>query len=138
MRPVCWSCCGALILLIAAIAGFIVWTIVATNPVWKAEDAGAANFIVPFCKLKPVEAFTNPNAAYLHGRCIGILENVSLMTEVLPRPDRSTCTKIPVGTTLGQMRDAVIKYAEQHPNQTSNDFGRFAYNALHETWPCKD
>lgn len=32
----------------------------------------------------------------------------------------------------------VIKYAEQHPNQTGNDFGRFAYNALHETWPCKE
>jgi Rap1a immunity proteins len=138
MRPVCWSCCGVLILLVAAIAAFIVWTVVATNPVWKAEDAGTANFIVPFCKLKPVEAFTNPNAAYLHGRCIGILENVSLMTDVLPRPDRSTCTKIPVGTTLGQMRDVVIKYAEEHPDQTKNDFGRFAYNALHEAWPCKE
>jgi hypothetical protein len=138
MRPICWSCCGVLILLVAAIAAFIVWTVVATNPVWKAEDAGTAKFIVPFCKLKPVEAFTNPNAAYLHGRCIGILENVSLMTDVLPRPDRSTCTKIPVGTTLGQMRDVVIKYAEEHPDQTNNDFGRFAYNALHEAWPCKE
>jgi hypothetical protein len=40
--------------------------------------------------------------------------------------------KIPVGTTLGQMRDVVAKYAEERPNQTNNDFGRFAYNALHE------
>jgi len=119
-------------------AAFTVWTIAATNPVWKAEDVGSANYMVPFCKLKPGEAFTNPNAAYLHGRCIGILENVTLMTDVLPRPDPSTCTKIPVGTTLGQMRDVVVKYADEHPNQTQNDFGRFAYNALHEAWPCKE
>jgi hypothetical protein len=82
MRPVCWGCCGVPILLIAAMAAFTVWTIAATNPVWKAEDVGSANYMVPFCKLKPVEAFTNPNAAYLHGRCIGILENVTLTTDV--------------------------------------------------------
>jgi hypothetical protein len=58
--------------------------------------------MVPFCKVKPIEAFTNPNAAYLHGRCIGILENVMLMTDVLPRQNPSLCMTIPVGTTLGQ------------------------------------
>jgi hypothetical protein len=72
MRPVCWGCCGLLLLLIAAIAAFRVWTIAATNPVWKAEDV------------------------------------------------------------------VVAKYAEEHPNQTNNDFGRFAYNALHKAWPCKE
>jgi len=138
MRPVCWGCCGLLILLIAAMAAFTVWTIAATNPVWKAEDVGSANYMVRFCRLKPVEAFTNPNAAYLHGRCIGILETVMLMTDVLPRQDPSLCVKIPVGTTLGQMRDVVAKYAEEHPNQTNNDFGRFAYSALREAWPCKE
>jgi Rap1a immunity proteins len=137
MRPVCWGCCIALILLIVAMVTFIVWTIAATNPVWKAEDVGSANFMVPFCKVKPIEAFTNPNAAYLHGRCMGFLENVMLMTDVLPRQDPSVCTKIPVGTTLGQMRDVVVKYAEEHPNQINNDFGRFAYSALHQAWPCK-
>jgi Rap1a immunity proteins len=137
MRPVCWGCCIALILLIVAVVTFIVWTIAATNPVWKAEDVGSANFMVPFCQVKPIEAFTNPNAAYLHGRCIGVLENVMLMTDVLPRQDPSVCTKIPAGTTLGQMRDVVIKYAEEHPNQINSDFGRFAYNALHQAWPCK-
>ena len=76
MRPVCWGCCGVLILLIAAMAAFTVWTIAATNPVWKAEDVGSANYMVRFCRLKPVEAFTNPNAAYFHGRCIGTLETV--------------------------------------------------------------
>ena len=49
-------------MLIAAMAAFTVWTIAATDPVWKAEDVGSANYMVPFCKLKPVEAFTNPNA----------------------------------------------------------------------------
>ena len=138
MKPVCWGCCGVLILLILAIAAFVVWTIAATNPVWKAEDVGSANFMVPFCKLKPAEAFINPNAAYLRGRCIGMLENVKLMTHVLPRQDPSMCTKVPVGTTPGQMRDVVVRYAEAHPNQINIDFGRFAYNALHEAWPCKE
>ena len=136
MRPVCWGCCGVLIVLIAATAAFIVWTTVATNPVWKAEDMGTASFLLRFCKLKPAEAFTNPNAAYFHGRCIGVLENLKLMTEILPRQNPSECTKIPAGTTLGQMRDVVAKYANDHPDQTNNDLGRFAYTALHQAWPC--
>ena len=86
---------------------------------------GTASFLLRFCKLKPAEAFTNPNAAYFHGRCIGVLENLKLMTEMLPQQNSSVCTKIPAGTTLGQMRDVVVKYAEEHPNQTQNDFGRF-------------
>jgi hypothetical protein len=136
MRPVCWGCCGLLILLIAAIAAFIVWTTVATNPVWKAEDMSTASFLLRFCKLKPAEAFTNPNAAYFHGRCIGVLDNLKLMTELLPQQNPSLCTKTPAGTTLGQMRDMVVKYADEHPDQTNNDFGRFAYTALHQAWPC--
>ncbi len=108
------------------------------KPCLEGGGCGSANYMVRFCRLKPVEAFTNPNAAYLHGRCIGILETVMLMTDVLPRQDPSLCMKISVGTTLGQMRDVVAKYAEERPNQTNNDFGRFAYNALHEAWPCKE
>jgi hypothetical protein len=137
MKPFCWVCCGLLILLIAAIAAFIVWTIVVTSPVWKSADVGSANFMLPFCKLAPAETFTNPNAAYLHGRCIGVLENVMLMTDVLPRQDSATCVKIPAGTTVGQLRDVVLEYAEKNPNQTNNDFGRFAFNAVREAWPCK-
>jgi hypothetical protein len=138
MRPVCWGCCGVLILLIAATAAFIVWTTVATNPVWKAEDMGTASFLLRFCKLEPAEAFTNPNAAYFHGRCIGVLENLKLMTEMLPQQNSSVCTKVPAGTTLGKMRDVVVKYADEHPDQTNNDLGRFAYTASHQAWPCKN
>jgi hypothetical protein len=95
---------------------------------------------ITWCHLqtRASRSLYKPNAAYLYGRCIGIFENVTLMTDVLPRPDSSTCTKIPVGTTLGQMRDVVVNYAEENPNQTKNDFGRFAYNALDEPWPCKE
>ena len=120
-----------------AIAAVIVWTVAATNPLWKAEDVGSASFMLPSCKLKPVQAFINPTAAYLHGRCIGTLESILLMTEVIARQDPPLCTKIPAGTTLGQIRDVLVKYAEEHPDQTNNDFRRFAYNAVHEAWPCK-
>jgi len=137
MRIVCWACCGVLAALILAIAAFIVWTIAATNPLWRAEDVGSAKSVMPFCKVEPALAFINPTAAYLHGRCIGVLDNILLTTEVLARQDPSLCTKIPAGTTLGQVRDAVVKYAEAHPDQLNNDFRRFAFNAVHETWPCK-
>src|SRR5260370_30403553 len=103
MRPVCWGCCGVLILLIAAMAAFTVWTIAATNPVWKAEDVGSANYMGRFCRLKPVEAFTNPNAAYFHGRCIGPLETVMPIAGVLPPQDPSLCTTNPLRTTLRPM-----------------------------------
>jgi hypothetical protein len=88
---------------------------------------GTASFLLRFCKLKPAEAFTKPNAAYFHGRCIGVLENLKLMTEMLPQQNPSVCTKITAGTTLGQMRDVVAKYADEHPDQTNNDLGRLAY-----------
>jgi hypothetical protein len=137
MRPVCWTCCGVLAVLIVAIAGSIVWTIATANPLWKGEDVGSAKFLVPFCKLKPVQAFINPTAAYLHGRCSGTLESIVLMTEVFQRQDPSLCTKMPAGTTLGQVKDVVVKYADEHPDQTDNDFRRFAFRALREAWPCK-
>src|SRR5258708_38110437 len=104
MRPVCWGCCGVLILLIAAMAAFTVWTIAATNPVGKAEDVGSANYMVRFGRLKPVEAFTNPNAAFFHRRCIVTLETVMLVTDVLPRQHPPLCLVIPVVTPLVQMR----------------------------------
>jgi Rap1a immunity proteins len=137
MRTVCWACCGILAISALTIAVFIVWAIAATSPLWKAEDAGSANSMLPFCKLKPAQLFFNPTAAYLHGRCIGVLDNTLLMTEMLARQDPSLCARIPVGTTIGQVRDAVVKYAEEHPDQTNSDFRRFAYNAVHDTWPCK-
>jgi Rap1a immunity proteins len=137
MRPLCWVCCGVLAVLILAIAAFIVWTIAAINPLWKAEDVGSAKFTLPSCKLTPVQAFINPTAAYLHGRCVGTLESILLVTEVPAQQDPSLCAKIPVGTTLGQIREVVAKYAEEHPDQTNNDFRRFALNAVHEAWPCK-
>ena len=136
MWRVCWVCCGLLAVFVGAVVAFIVWTIAATNPLWKAEDVGSANFMLPSCHLKPVQAFINPTAAYLHGRCIGTLESIMLMSEV-DRQNPPLCTKIPVGTTLGQIRDVVAKYAEDHPDQTNNDFRRFAFNALHDAWPCK-
>jgi hypothetical protein len=126
-----------LILFIAALVAFIVWTTVATNPVWKAEEMSTASFLLRFCKLKPAEAFTNPNAAYFHGRCIGVLENLKLTMEMLPQQNPALCTKIPAGTTLSQMRDVIMKYADEYPDQSNNDLGRFAYTALHQAWPCK-
>jgi hypothetical protein len=136
MRPICWACCGVLAALIAAIVAFIVWTVAVASPLWKAEDTGSAKFMLPSCKLQPVQVFINPTAAYLHGRCIGTLESILFM-DVLARQEPSLCTKIPAGTTPVQIRDVIMKYAQEHPDQTSNDFRRFAYSALHEAWPCK-
>jgi Ssp1 endopeptidase immunity protein Rap1a len=126
-----------LAVLIAAIVAFIVWTVAVASPLWKAEDIASAKFVLPSCKLRPVEAFINPTAAYLHGRCIGTLESILFMTDVLAKQEPSLCTKIPAGTTPGQIRDVVIKYAEEHPDQANNDFRRFVYSALHEAWPCR-
>jgi hypothetical protein len=136
MRPVCLACCGALAVLIAAILAFAVWTIAAINPLWKAQDVGSANFTLPACQLNPLQAFINPTASYLHGRCVGTLETILLMSEAAQQTP-PLCTKIPVGTTLGQLRDVVVKYAEEHPDQKNHDFRRFSYDALREEWPCR-
>jgi hypothetical protein len=47
-----------------------------------------------------------------------------LMTDVLPRQDPSLCMTIPVGTTLGQMRDVLrstLKNIRIKPTMTSGD-----------------
>jgi uncharacterized protein YbjT (DUF2867 family) len=51
---------------------------------------------------------------------------------------KQSAAKLPVGveTLVGDLLDPVS--IEERPNQTNNDFGRFAYNALHEAWPCKE
>lgn len=133
----CWACCGLLVLGIAALAGFAIWTIAATNPLWKAEDGSSAAFMLPSCQLKPLHALINPPAAYLHGECIGTLRTILLSSEVADRQNGPLCTKIPAGTSLSQVQDVVSRYASEHPDQTSSDFRRFAFAALHDAWPCK-
>jgi len=133
---VCWACCGLLALAVAAIAAFIIWTIAATNPLWKAADAGSASFMLPSCQLSPLQALINPSAAYLHGECVGTLKSILLSAEV-ERQGTPVCTKIPAGTSLSQLQDVIARYAQEHPDQTNSDFRRFAFAALHDAWPCK-
>ena len=135
---VCWACCGLLALSLAAIAAFIVWTIAATNPLWKAEDTSSAAFMLPSCQLKPLHALINPSAAYLHGECVGTLRTIQLSSEVATQQAGSPlCARIPAGTSISQLQDVVARYASEHPDQTNNDFRRFVFAALHDAWPCK-
>jgi hypothetical protein len=59
-----------------------------------------------------------------------MLENVTLMTVGAPTTGPIHAHENPRWHHTWPIRDVVVKYAEEHPNQTQNDFGRFAYNAF--------
>lgn len=135
---ICWACCGLLALSLAAIAASVIWTLVATNPLWKAEDTSSAAFMLPRCQLRPLYALINPSAAFLHGECVGTLRTIQLSMEVADRqPSSPLCTRLPAGTSVAQLQDVVARFASEHPDQTNIDFRRFVFAALHDAWPCK-
>ena len=45
---------------------------------------------------------------------------------------------LPEGVTLGQMREAVVNFLDQHPRQTHRPFSVIATHALRKTFPCPD
>lgn len=134
----CWACCSLLALSLAAIAGFIIWTIAATNPLWKAQDTSSAAFMLPSCQLKPLYTLINPSAAFLHGECVGTLRTILFSSEIADRQSGSPlCARVPAGTSISQLQDVLARYASEHPDQANSDFRRFVFTALHDSWPCK-
>jgi hypothetical protein len=43
---------------------------------------------------------------------------------------------LPEGVTLGQMREAVVNFLDQHPRQTHRPFSIIATHALRKSFPC--
>jgi hypothetical protein len=59
------------------------------------------------------------------------------LTEYHNLPDMPQAYCAPQGVTVGQLRDAVIKYLMDHPERRHLPFARLALDALKASFPCR-
>jgi Rap1a immunity proteins len=70
----------------------------------------------------------------IDGLILGVIQR-DVQLHLQPHVPLPFC--IPDEVTRGQVVRVVIKYIDQHPEQTHELFGFLAYDALKEAWPCK-
>jgi Rap1a immunity proteins len=124
--------CGALIALTAATA-------------IAAEDEQSADFMLPYCRRTPKEMTADIKKASNYSRCVGIVEGVSQMFNLLKEAqaagraqlDPLLCTSIPADITKEQLVNVVVAYGEAFPELTHRPFTVLAISALRAAWPCK-
>ena len=110
-----------------------------------AEDEQSADFMLPYCRLTPQEMTADIKKASNHSRCVGIVEGVSQMFNLLRAAqaagtvqlDPLLCTSIPAGITKEQLVNVVVAYGETFPELTHRPFTVLAISAMHVAWPCK-
>ena len=109
-----------------------------------AEDTTSAEYLLPYCKLTKERAASSAGEALRLGQCVGIVEGVSQMFQLLSEAqaagtvqlDPLLCTSIPVGITTQQLVDVVVKYGETFPELTHRPFTVLVMSAMRVGWPC--
>jgi|HubBroStandDraft_6_1064221.scaffolds.fasta_scaffold75212_3 hypothetical protein len=125
--------CGALMAL----------TITTTNA--AEQDTKNADYLLPYCKLAKQPSRASARDAVNVGQCLGIIEGVSQMFELLNEAqeagtvelDPLLCTAIPAGISTQQLVDVVVKYGETFPELTHRPFTVLAMSAMRVAWPCR-
>jgi len=108
------------------------------------EDTTSAEYLLPYCKLTKERAASSAGEALRLGQCVGIVEGVSQMFQLLSEAqaagtvqlDPLLCTSIPVGITTQQLVDVVVKYGETFPELTRRPFTVLVMSAVRVAWPC--
>ncbi len=109
------------------------------------EDVHSARSMLPYCRLTAKQTMANARNALMYGQCFGVISGIVLMTELLRQAqaagkaqlDPALCVEIPGDTTIVQLVDAVVKYGDAHPEQTSERFEVLAFAAFRSSWPCR-
>lgn len=108
------------------------------------EDTNSADFMLPFCRLTAKEMSADVNKAANYGRCLGVVEGISQMFDLLreaqaagvARLDPLLCTSIPADITNAQLVNVVVKYGEAFPELTHRPFSVVVMSAMQLAWPC--
>src|SRR5215471_9119309 len=67
--------------------------------------------------------------------CSGVLHGLSGVSRYMTAPEWQAC--IPPDLPSSQLARVVVKYLDEHPQRTNEDFRRLAMEAFHEAWPCQ-
>jgi hypothetical protein len=108
------------------------------------EDVHSARSMLPYCKLTSKQTMASPRNALMYGQCFGVISGVVTMMEVLRQAqaagkadlDPALCVDIPRDTAILQLVDAVVKYADRHPELATERFETVAFSAFRDAWPC--
>lgn len=93
-----------------------------------AVDMGSANHIMPGCRSFTQTPAKGLEAAFLSGECMGIIETiVGLGLACAPK-----------GSTHEQGVRVVVKYIDERPARTHENFMLLAQEALRAAWPCRN
>jgi hypothetical protein len=73
-------------------------------------------------------------------RCFSYVEGVWDMIDIYQREkavQTAICVPAGVGVTSRQLRDAAVKYLEQHPADRRAAASSLVWSALKDAWPCR-
>jgi hypothetical protein len=109
------------------------------------EDTKNADYLLPYCKLATDQSAISTRDALYVGQCLGIVEGISQMFELLIQAqavgttqlDPLLCVSIPAGITTEQLVDVVVKYGEAFPELTHRPFTVLVMSAMRVAWPCE-
>src|SRR5258708_37483114 len=101
--------------------------------------------MLAYCMLTAKEIAADIKKASNYSRCVGIVEGVSQMFNLLKEAqaagtvqlDPLLCTSIPASITKDQLVNVVEAYGETLPEVTHLPFTVPAISAVHAAWPCE-
>ena len=116
-------------------------TMLAPLTATPADDRESAANILPYCKLNlTLEVLGdtyNARNARMYARCAGFVFQMGMKREQLQVTPPVNCIFLPHDANGKQLVDAMIKYADVHPEELQRPFIAFARDALANEWPCK-
>lgn len=110
--------------LVVAVAVSVLATIVTSQPAAAAFNTG--NEVLQKCD----EGADTQDIAYCLGYIAGAVDQIALWTNY----GGKNC--IPSNATLGQMRDVIVKYLKDHPQDRHRSAPLLSYMALGEAYSC--
>ena len=93
------------------------------------RDRSSANAVLPGCKQATVPGDIPNTDLFPAGFCMGLVGGISYAGRPL------IC--VPYGVTYTQLTQVVVRYLDQRPERTHEDFKLLASEALANAWPCK-
>jgi hypothetical protein len=92
------------------------------------QDMQSANYWLPFCR-HVAAGNGDQGDAFINGGCAGIIAGLMYL-------GRSVGVCAPESASPEQAARVVVKYLDQNPARTNENFKYLAIEAMRDAWPC--
>jgi Rap1a immunity proteins len=108
------------------------------------KDAGTANYLLPYCRLTPVQIENDGHRASMNEICIGMIKTARSILSLGKFGHRlgtiaggsMLCADIPESVSPEQAMRVLVRYGDLHPEEMHLSVLSFALKALSLAWPC--